>query len=241
MADMSNIVDFNNSDGLSPDIVKKLNNNFFNMANKIVGSDIVMSAGINPPDPRTNETLFYKTDTGDLYIWAKYVPLDPTEDIYWDWMKIDVNVFTIGTSLPYPRTNETMFYDTTTGELYIWAKFTPIDPDTQDPQDPYWDWMKVDLNLIEPVSEYPSGIRDGNAFIKYYITDTDAYPYFWIDYGSEIRAQWVSLIDLIEHYANSEGLRAAKSYIENMTMQDWLDLPNFENAVRYIINHPSNP
>jgi hypothetical protein len=190
MADMSNIVDFNNSDGLSPDIVKKLNNNFFNMANKIVGSDIVMVAGINPPDPRTDETLFYKTDTGDLYIWSKFIP---------------------------------------------------IDPDTQEPQDPYWDWMKIDINLLESVSEHPSGIRDDNAFIKYYITDTGAYPYFWIDYTSEVRAQWISLIDLIKHYIQSEGPQAAKGYIESMTMQDWLDLPNFENAVRYIINHPSNP
>lgn len=40
MADMSNIVDFNNSDGLPPDVVRKLNNNFWHVVMKMFDPDV---------------------------------------------------------------------------------------------------------------------------------------------------------------------------------------------------------
>ena len=68
--DYGYILSFNNSSGLPPDVVSKLNNNFYHLKNMIKDPEIVMTAGIELPDPRTVETLFYKTDTGQLYIWA---------------------------------------------------------------------------------------------------------------------------------------------------------------------------
>lgn len=44
--------------------------------------EIVMVSQANEPLPRTDETLWYETDTGTLHIWSK-VSDDPEE---WDWV-----------------------------------------------------------------------------------------------------------------------------------------------------------
>lgn len=141
------IMSFDNTNGLDPKVVAKLNNNFWYLANMFTDPEIVAVSSVNAPDPRTNETLWYKTDTGDLY---------------------------------------------------IWSLFTPIDPDTLEQQDPEWRWTKIDLNLVELVDTAPANsVRDTNALIKYHVTSNGAMPYFWVDNGNEPQAGWYSFLDLV--------------------------------------------
>jgi len=135
MANMSNIVDFNNSDGLPPDVIKKLNNNVFQLAQKISDPQIVMVSGVEFPDPRTDETLFYKTDTGDLYIWAHVDEGSPDE---WEWLKIDLSGIHVDTAPPgqsqYNRRQEFLWFDVTHETLYIWTQLS---------QDPGASWYTI--------------------------------------------------------------------------------------------------
>ena len=117
---MTNIVDFNNSDGLPPEVIKKLNNNFWHAVNKIVEDQIVAVAGETAPDPRTDETLWYKTDTGDLYVWAE--ALLPGGQTEWGWMKIDLNLIHSEDSAPVSDEQthgEVFWYDTSSHEFYL--------------------------------------------------------------------------------------------------------------------------
>ena len=127
MADMSNIASFNNSDGLSPWIVQKLNNNFWSIVQKISDPEIVMVSGSTFPEPRTNEAMFYNTDTGDLYIWGEYIPageIDPVEG----WRKVDTGFIHVDPNPPgvseYERTTEFIWIDQSNSvynPLYLWV------------------------------------------------------------------------------------------------------------------------
>ena len=125
MADMTNIVDFNNSDGLPPGVVQKLNNNFWHTISKILTPQIVVSAGSTKPDPRTDETLFYDTITGDLYIWREFQG-------NWGWDKIDIGYIHVDLYNPYDsrttytRKNEFLWIATSDDHfmppIYVWAR-----------------------------------------------------------------------------------------------------------------------
>lgn len=91
---MTNIVDFNNSDGLPPGVIQKLNHNFWSVVQKIIAPEVVVVAGATEPNPRTNETLFYNTATGDLYIWSEY-------NGTWGWEKIDIGYIHVDSDDPY--------------------------------------------------------------------------------------------------------------------------------------------
>ena len=51
--DYGYILSFNNSSGLPPDVVAKLNNNFYHLKNMFTDPEIVMAAGVELPDPLT--------------------------------------------------------------------------------------------------------------------------------------------------------------------------------------------
>lgn len=74
------IYDFQASDGLNPIVMQKLNTNFWNLLEGFEDPEIVMVASIDPPTPRTDETLWYRTDTGTLYIWSETTPGN------WEWV-----------------------------------------------------------------------------------------------------------------------------------------------------------
>lgn len=129
MANMTNIVDFNSSDGLPPWVVQKLNHNFWGVVQKIIDDQVVMVSGVTAPSPRTEETLWYNTETGDLYIWREF-------DGTWGWDKIDIGYIHVDPDIPsaaavreddpYIRKNEFLWittnpnltYDT---NLFIWS------------------------------------------------------------------------------------------------------------------------
>lgn len=118
---MTNIVDFNNSDGLPPWVIQKLNNNFWNVVYKILDDQVVMVAGVTEPTPRTDETLWYKTDTGDLYIWREF-------EGEWGWDKIDIGYIHVDDNPPgvssYQRENEFLWIDKSNSvntPLYLWV------------------------------------------------------------------------------------------------------------------------
>jgi hypothetical protein len=67
---MAYLANFQNSDGLDPIVIAKLNENFRAIIQMIPKNEVVMVAQALEPQPRTDETLWYNTDTGALYIWA---------------------------------------------------------------------------------------------------------------------------------------------------------------------------
>lgn len=124
MADLTGISDFNSSDGLPPWVVQKLNGNFWNIINKIVDPDVVMVSGTKFPNPRTDESLFYNTNTGNLYIWNK------VSTTTWDWQLIDIGYIHVDQTNPfnsqYTRSDEFLWIDTSglgsyNTALYIWS------------------------------------------------------------------------------------------------------------------------
>lgn len=129
MADMINIVDFNSSDGLPPWVIQKLNYNFWGVVQKIVDNEVVIVAGVTEPTPRTDETLWYNTETGDLYIWREF-------NGHWGWDKIDIGYIHVDPDTPpvaaareenpYVRKNEFLWiaYGATLSHntnLFIWT------------------------------------------------------------------------------------------------------------------------
>ena len=74
-----NIADFRASDGLNPVVMQKLNTNFWNILEGFEEPEIVMVSSVSRPEPHTDESLWYKLDTGTLYIWSD------TGD-GWDWV-----------------------------------------------------------------------------------------------------------------------------------------------------------
>lgn len=83
------IVSIDQTSGLPPSVVNVLNGNFWNLLGMIEDPEIVMVAGINAPDPRTDETLWYKTDTGGLYIWSlTHASTGPGDPDVWGWVEL---------------------------------------------------------------------------------------------------------------------------------------------------------
>lgn len=128
MADMGNIIDFNNMDGLPPLVIQKLNNNFWNLINMIPISQVVISSGYSLPDPRVDETIFYDIETGDLYTWYYYENFDPNvyDEPYWGWKKLDVGFIHVEDNSPenssYIRQEEFIWYDLSSSMIYFWLK-----------------------------------------------------------------------------------------------------------------------
>lgn len=145
MADMANIVDFNNSDGLPPWVIQKLNHNFWGVVQKIVEDQVVMVASVTEPSPRTDETLWYKTDTGDLYIWREF-------EGEWGWDKIDIGYIHVDPDDPvnstYTRKNEYLWISKNSNDksdpLWIWI----LDPRQPDATDPTWISISVLIGSI---------------------------------------------------------------------------------------------
>lgn len=156
MADMTNIVDFNNSDGLPPWVIQKLNHNFWGVVQKIIKDQIVMVASVTEPSPRTDETLWYKTDTGDLYIWREF-------EGEWGWDKIDIGYIHVDLTNPvsstYSRKNE-----------YIW-----ISTGSSDVGDPIYVW------IVNPVggATTPSWVPLGTLMVNIMITSFTASSVFY--------------------------------------------------------------
>ena len=75
-----NIVDFRASDGLNPIVMQKLNSNFWNLWDMFEDPEIIAVASSTEPTPRTDETLWYDTGHGTLYIWSQ----KPDES--WGWV-----------------------------------------------------------------------------------------------------------------------------------------------------------
>lgn len=168
MADMTNIVDFNNSDGLPPLVIQKLNNNFWNVIHKIIEDEIVIVASVTAPEPRTDETLWYKNDTGELYIWREF-------DGNWGWDKIDIgyiHVDTVGpydSGVTYTRKNE-----------FIWIATNPnhgISP-------PIYFWGD------DPRGEYGTGWYPFEFFVEMLV-------YNYVMYGMTMD-QWLSSYEFVE-------------------------------------------
>lgn len=126
MADMSNIASFNNSDGLSPWIVQKLNNNFWSIVQKISDPEIVMVSGSTFPEPRTNEAMFYNTDTGDLYIWGEYIPAGQSDPVD-GWVKTDLGCIRVEDRAPASdeqTLGEIIWYSRDERQFYILTSST---------------------------------------------------------------------------------------------------------------------
>jgi hypothetical protein len=120
---MAYLMNFNSMDGLDPRIVAKLNNNFRAIQDMLPDEEIVMVAQATPPTPRTDETLWYDTDNGKLWIWAQVIDPDTGEPVVpeeWGWITyadtliqthtdtadytMEANsVVTVEVSLPYPN------------------------------------------------------------------------------------------------------------------------------------------
>lgn len=173
MADMTNIVDFNNSDGLPPWVIQKLNNNFWSVVHKILDDQVVMVAGVTEPTPRTDETLWYKTDTGDLYIWREF-------EGEWGWDKIDIGYIHVDPTNPvsstYSRKNE-----------YLW-----ISKDDSDLYDPIWIWM---LDPRDPNATYPTWVSLSTVVIAIVVNglSTNMSPIhsaLWYDIQTEDKVTW---------------------------------------------------
>jgi len=127
MADMSNIVNFKNSDGLPPDVVLKLNHNFWHVVSKITDPEIIAVSGTTLPEPRTTETLFYNTDTGDLYVWGENEVLGGQVES--GWQKVDMNLIHSEDSAPASDEHthgEVIWYDTDAKEFYILTGSTAL-------------------------------------------------------------------------------------------------------------------
>lgn len=125
------IADFNPRDGLEPLVVQKLNNNFQSLLRMFMPLAINMVAQSEEPEPRTDETLWYDTDNGDLYIWAQGVdPLTGQPDGNWSWKKLDLNMVVIEDHSPIdpfgpgytPSEGQFLWYDTSTQKLWIWQR-----------------------------------------------------------------------------------------------------------------------
>lgn len=123
MANMANIVDFNNSDGLPPEVVKKLNNNFWHVVDKIRDPGIVMTSGATLPEPRTDEALFYNVEDGSLYIWSGY---DGPGSDGSEWQKVEQGFIRVEDRIPVsdePSTHgEKVWYSTSDNQFYILAE-----------------------------------------------------------------------------------------------------------------------
>ena len=125
------ILDFNMSDGLAPLIMQKLNVNFKNLRSLIRDPEVVITSGATEPDPRTDETLWYNTETGELSIWAQGIdPLTGQPNGEWDWRKLDLNMAVIENYPPIdqhgasyiPSEGQFLWYDTSTQKLWIWQR-----------------------------------------------------------------------------------------------------------------------
>lgn len=116
------------SDGLAPAIMAKLNNNFRNLKNLIRDPEVNIVSGATAPSPRTDETLWYNTETGDMYIWAEgFTPQTGEPNGEWAWRKMDTNLITFAPYSPsgenYYRSDGQVFWmDTTSGTLWVWCK-----------------------------------------------------------------------------------------------------------------------
>ena len=123
--DSGYIINFDNSSGLPPQVVAALNNNFRYLVNRFQDPNITAVSGVNPPKPRNNETLFYKIDNGDLYIWKHF---DENQDYgiedHWDWSKLDIGLIHVENSAPssstFVRQDEVIWYDTLHHDIYFW-------------------------------------------------------------------------------------------------------------------------
>ena len=118
------ILQFGFTDGLTPIIMRKLNSNFSILQDMIKDPQIVSVAGATAPDPRTDETLWYDTETGDLYIWAQGV--DTTTglpDGNWSWKKLDLNIVRFGAGQPeaYVSDGQMLYYDYEHHLLYVYT------------------------------------------------------------------------------------------------------------------------
>lgn len=130
--DAGYIMSFDNTSGLTPQVVAALNNNFRVLMNRIQDPEIVMVSGINPPDPRTNETMFYKTDTGEIFIWAEETRGAVTE---FNWVKVDLGFVRVeDNQIPAsdePSTwGERIWYNEQNDQFYILTKtlLSPNEP-----------------------------------------------------------------------------------------------------------------
>lgn len=146
---------FSIRDALDPAISQKLNYNFDILARAFTDPEVVTVSGKNPPEPRTDEMLWYKTDTGDLYLWAQGYDVDtglPNGE--WDWKKLVLGSIAIGSGDPsstdVPPDDMFLYYDTDSRKLWIyqfhgganiasWATFNDAVGAVL-----YWDWLRPD-------------------------------------------------------------------------------------------------
>lgn len=119
------IADFNPMDGLEPLVIQKLNNNFQSLLRMFMPLAINMVAQSEAPDPRTDETLWYDTDNGDLYIWAQvWDPIAGSFTDNWEWRKFLTDVLTLGVDDPAgnPPEGAVLYFNTTTKRLWVYSK-----------------------------------------------------------------------------------------------------------------------
>lgn len=153
MAYMGNVLSFINADGLPPKVVSKLNNNFWEIVRMITTDEVNIVSASSEPKPRTDETLWYKADTGDLYIWRYY-------DGDWGWGKLDIEYIHVDQYKPadssYTRNNEYIWISTNSADrdnpIYIWA----YDP-TQLSPNPRWVSLRafIEAAIIDRLPTLP--------------------------------------------------------------------------------------
>ena len=181
---------FDNTCGLDPKIVAKLNNNFWYLANMFTDPEIVAVASVNPPSPRTNETLWYETTTGDLHLWSvvRYDesedPDNPGETIVspvWDWLKLEVNLIHLSDEDPtandVPDRTTVFWYNTETGNMFVWGLVNTAQAGSNPVIE--WRWLKMDINMVKAENDAPplfgeqttSDYQYSNEIIRYSYTN----------------------------------------------------------------------
>lgn len=123
-----NIANFNMSDGIPPLLMQKLNNNFMNILDLIRDPEVNIVSGAMAPDPRTDETLWYNTETGELSIWAQEFDLSTGRYTgEWGWSKLVLNSIMVGQDDPtdpdnpiVPPADCFLYYDTSARKLWIY-------------------------------------------------------------------------------------------------------------------------
>lgn len=105
-------------------------------------------------------------------------------------------VMTASYSKPEPRTNETLWYDLGTGELWIWALTDVNDPLL--PEDDTWEWKKLDLGIAHVDDDTPSvsAYQRDAEFLWYDSSEHDLYVYTQLPGGMQA-PQWYLLPEYI--------------------------------------------
>lgn len=149
------IANFNMSDGIPPLLMQKLNNNFRTILESIEDPEVNIVSGATAPDPRTDETLWYNTETGELSIWARVIDLttgEPKEPPEWAWKSVGLDLVQVGDGDPsfdnVPPKDSFLYYEAQSKMLWIYQRNGGANVATWAPFNEavgavlYYDWLR---------------------------------------------------------------------------------------------------